>query len=552
MDFSEVFSALATLQDVTGLLEQPLITEIVLAVATVLLGMILGKLAKRIIHFFGKSADIKNKRAIDSFSILFEWFIFVLAIIIALSFLGVNAAAIIIQNIISLLPPLISLFLLLFLGFIIINLVIDILSNLLYRVGLGEYLAAVDISKDVLNNIFSGIKIFLYLILLSSSLSYVGLNIPSIDMVVIVLLGAIIILFGALVFYAFKEVARNFIAGIFIEKNLLKTGQRVKIGEFNGEVIAVTNHGTLLKLPTGYNVFIPNKQVLESNVFIKRARAEINKLESIRANFVTQMPSYCGPAAASMALSFFGFDVTQEDLGRLSETRVPGGTAPKRIVTAVKKASGNAVNGVLIRYEDIYNLKEEVKSWLSEGGLLILWFKKPVIFPEKKSRSGHYVLCVGVEGDELIVMDPSTQTAGVYLVDHRLMEEAMASDFDRKSRGYIVLAKKGTSAFWRINQGLIFSDVAAYKGLSKSFERYLKRLLRKTASLHDLIAEPVTETIKGETKITPLWAPKKETAKISAELKEEQDKLEKEAQEKEEAEREKKGKGKEKKAKKKK
>ena len=549
MDLTELSAAFVSLQEVFGVLEQPMIAEIVLAISTIVLGMILGKLSKKIILAFGRKADFKSQRALTSFAILFEWFVFVLAIIIALSLMGVNAAAIIIQNIIALLPPLISLFLLLFLGFIIINLVIDILSNLLYRVGLGEYLAAVDISKDILNNIFNGLKIFLYLILLTTSLNYVGLSIPSVDIIVLVLVGVIIALLGAFAFYAFKDSIRNFFAGMYIEKNLLKTGQRIKVGDLQGEVILVTNHGTLLKLPTGYNVFIPNTEILKSHIFIRRARAEINKLESIRAKFVTQLPSYCGPAAVSMALSFFGYDITQEEMGRLSETKVPGGTAPKKMISAAKKGTGNAINGVLIRYEDIYNLKDEVKSWLSEGALLLLWFKKPVVFPEKKSRSGHYVLCVGVEGDELIVMDPSTQTAGVYLVDHRLMEEAMASDYDKKSRGYIVFAKKGTSAFWRINQGLVYSDSSAYKGLSKSFERYLKRLVRKTASIHDLIAEPVSQSIKGEpSKVTPLWTPRKETRAISEELKEEQAKLEKEAAEKKEKEK----KGKAKKAKKKK
>lgn len=503
-------------------LKDPIITNIGLAILALVIGMLLGRASKKLIFAAGKKLDVKNRRAIRSFAMLFEWFIFIIAIIAALSFLGVDAAGIVIKNMVGILPPLISLVLLLFLGVIFINLIIDLFLGLLYRVGLNEYLAAVGIHKGVVNNLFLGLKFFLYLILLSSSLNYVGLAIPSIDVIVTALIYMAVLLGGAFTFFIFKEPLTNFFAGLFIEKYLLKIGQRVTIGEHTGEVLAITNHATLLRLPTGFNVFIPNKQLLTELIFLKRARTDISKLEEIRKNYVAQLPSFCGPASAAMMLSFFGFEATQEVMGKLCGTKTPGGTTPEGLIAGVRKFTGNVVNGVLIRFEEIYNLRDEVKSWLSEGALILLWFKKPVVFPEKRSKSGHYVLCVGIEGDELVVMDPSQQTGGVYLVDYRLISEAMSKELGKKSRGYFVFAKKGTSAYWRIAHGLIYSDISAYKELSASFEKYLRRIIRRTATIQDVLSPPVSDSLAKE-RVRHVWEPKK-TEEIKEEITKQQEK----------------------------
>jgi MoxR-like ATPase len=77
-----------------------------------------------------------------------------------------------------------------------------------------------------------------------------------------------------------------------------------------------------------------------------------------------------------------------------------------------------------------------------------------------------------------------------------------------KKRGYLVFAKKGTPAFWRINEGLIYADVDSYKDLSKSFERYLKRLIRKNETIKQILSEHITLIIK-KTKDAPkrIWKP---------------------------------------------
>ena len=285
--------------------------------------------------------------------------------------------------------------------------------------------------------------------------------------------------------------------------------------EVEGEVLSVSNHGVAIETSTGYNYIIPNKNIMTKEIQVKRVRSNIAKIEQLMNKFTPQLPSHCGPASAMMMLEFFGYEIAQEEMAREAKTKVPGGTEPEDLISAVKKLTNSEVRGKLIRFDEIFDLAEEVKAWIAEGALVILWYKKSVIFPDKHSQSGHYVLCVGVEGEELIVMDPSTETAGVYLVNHQVLEDAM-DQYDI-SRGYVVFARKGTSAFWRLNEGLIYSNVSSYKNLSKSFERYLKRQFRQRNLINEVISEHITPKLKTE-KVKHVWKPDLTISKSKQEL----------------------------------
>ena len=125
-----------------------------------------------------------------------------------------------------------------------------------------------------------------------------------------------------------------------------------------------------------------------------------------------------------------------------------------------------------------------------------------MLFPNAKS--GHYVLGVGVEDDRIVIMDPSSSTSGVYSVDYRKLESAMSSKYD-KSRGYIIFAKKGTPAHWRLTEELYYINASLYEDLSKSFERYLKRAISKNKLVKDFISPYLKKTDDG--KIDHLWKP---------------------------------------------
>ncbi len=490
------------------LLEEVLFSNATQAIAVILIGLIAAKTVGKVLGFILKKQRLTFS-TVDSVTRSIELFVFVLSLIIALSVLKISVAEVLVSKVMAFIPSFVIFFLVFILGYILVTLIIDAISYLFIKFGSESYLEEFGISKRILSSFFLVVKFFLLLILLMLSFSAVGVDISLFSSFFNTLITAIIILVLALFFFGFKEIFENFFASLYIERNIIKPGQSIKIENEVGEVIGVDIHGVMLRSGSGYNLIIPNKEFLKKEFFIKRARSDISKLEAIRTKFIPQKNYFCGPASASMMLSFFGYNFSQEDVGKIAGTSSPGGTKPLDLINAVEKLTKTLVKGQLVRYNQIYNLKDEVKSWIADGAMLLMWYKKPVLFPTKKSRSGHFVLCVGIEGDEIIIMDPSPQTAGVYMADYRLLDEAM-SETDKK-RGYLIFAKKGTPAFWRIQEGLIYANVASYKNLSKSFERYVNKLIRKKSIVNEMLSEFVFTEISNdpENQIKKIWVPEK-------------------------------------------
>ena len=159
-----------------------------------------------------------------------------------------------------------------------------------------------------------------------------------------------------------------------------------------------------------------------------------------------------------MILKIFGYNETQSKIGDLSDTKVGSGTHPNTLIKVVQKVTNNKVKGSWVDVGHITDLKDEIRLWLSEGGLIIVDYKKKLLFPEAKSA--HYSVCVAVEGDELVILDPSGKKGGVYLADAEKVYRGMDtySELIKGKRGYIVYAPEGTTAFHRIEEGLIYAD----------------------------------------------------------------------------------------------
>ncbi|MCR4335753.1 MAG: C39 family peptidase [archaeon] len=486
------------------ILEQAVANETVLALSVLIAGVISAKFIALTILAFNDKLNLVSIASIKSLTRLIELMIFVFFTIVALDVLKVEFANDVLVRVWDIIPAALVVILILMLGYIVINLIVDILKTFFSRIGRLDYLNEFGISSNALNTIFFVLKLFLYLVLLSITMNYYARPIPFFDTIIAGTVFTLMFFAGALIAYSFRDYIANALLARYVEKSIVKPGQRVKLKDVEGEVVSVTNHGVIIETSSGYNQIIPNSVIVTKEILVKRIRSNITKIEALMNNFTSQMPSYCGPASAVMMLDFFGYTISQEELAKESKTKVPGGTEPEDLINAVKKFTDSEVKGQLIRFDEIFDLAQEIKAWIAEGALIILWYKKPIIFPDKHSQSGHYVLCVGVEGEELVVMDPSSETAGVYLVNHQILEEAM-DDYDI-SRGYFIFAKKGTSAFWRLNEGLLYGDVGSYKSLSKSFERYLKRQFRQRNMINEIISEHLAPKIKEE-KVKHVWKP---------------------------------------------
>jgi len=509
------FRGLEMLEYGLNILQDAMANDALIALGILVVGLISAKLVSVLLNSLNNSLNFVSVASMKSVSRLFGLLIFVLFAIVSLNILKVEFAKDVLARLWDIVPNVLVVLLILLLGYIIINLIVDVLKSFFIRIGRQDYLKEFGFSADAINTVFFVIKLFLYLVLLSIILNYYARPVPFFDTIIAGAVFTLMFFAGAIVAYSFKDYASNILLARYIEKNILKPGQRIKVDGIEGEVISVSNHGVIIETNTGYNLIIPNKNIMTKELLVKRVRSNIVKIEALMKKFTSQLPSYCGPASAAMMLEFFGYEVPQEELAKEAKTKVPGGTEPEDLIAAVKKFSNNDVKGQLIRFDEIFDLAQEIKAWVAEGALIILWYKKPVVFPGKNSQSGHYVLCVGVEGEELIVMDPSNETAGVYLVNHQILEDAM-DEFDI-SRGYFVFAKKGTSAFWRLNEGLIYGDVSSYKSLSKSFERYLKRQFRQRNMINEIISEHLAPKIKEE-KVKHIWKPDLTSSKQKQEI----------------------------------
>ncbi len=498
-----------------------LLSKAVMAIGIIILGVVFGKIIVKIFNFIAlklyKKQELLEKKNTKNVMKLLQLFIFIVSIILSLSVLNVNFAREISSKFGEFFNSFLIVILFILLGYILVTILIILLKNFSSTV-VTRYLKEFGISSKFVDVSFIIIKVFLIFIMVSIALKVANTTIPILDSFIIVLLFAFVFVIVVMVIYAYKDYFSNFLLSSYISRNILKQGQIVNIGDKTGEVTSITNHGTIIALEGGYTMIVPNTQIIKEKVILKNSTSDLSKIEHLISKYVVQLPSNCGPASVSMLLDFFGYKTNQKEIGELVGTKnrkekIPEGvkpedfygSTPEDLISAVKKLTNSKVRGELIKYTDIYNLKDEVKSWITEGALNILWYKKPVLFPEKKSKSGHFVLAVGVEGDDIIIMDPSSQTAGVYAVNYEKMEKAM-EPYD-KSRGYIVFAKEGSPAFWRLTEGLIYSDVSAYKDLSKSLERHLKRILRKNNLVKSFISPYLEKFFKKEKNIKPLWKP---------------------------------------------
>ena len=170
------------------------------------------------------------------------------------------------------------------------------------------------------------------------------------------------------------------------------------------------------------------------------------------------------------------------------------------------------VKGSWIDIDHITDLKDEIRLWLNEGALIIVDYKKSMLFPEAKSA--HYSVCVAVEGDELVILDPSGKKGGVYLADAEKVYRGMDSysELIKGKRGYIVFAPEGTTAYHRIEEGLIYADPSLYKDLSNQLKKELYKLTEKSELLETVLPLRVKNFIRKwreKDRIARLWKPEK-------------------------------------------
>ena len=480
-----------------------------------LAGFLAAKLGGSLIIAISKRKETINIRRIQLVKI-YRYLVMILAIIIALLYMrkGVVGDASIVGNFLQktykFLPNILLFALLIVLGIVVANLIAFILKRFFDTTGLTELMIEQN-REHVLNGILVAIRIVLYVLILVVLLSLFGMSIRGLTTALGWIFYATLALLFLYLFIGTRAFVENFIAGLYIKSSrTFKLGHKIKVNDIEGTINSISNQGVTIRADSGYNSFIPNREFVKKEISFKNIETDLDTLEKIKSYFVEQKPSYCGPASASMVLKIFGYNESQAKIGDLCKTEVGVGTHPEVLINVVQELAQGRVKGSWIDVEHITDLKSELRLWLSQGALPIVDYKKNLLFPAAKTA--HYSVVVAVEGDEFVVLDPSGKKGGVYLADADKIYRGMDtySELIKGKRGYIVFAPEGTTAFYRIEEGLIYSDPSLYHELSNKLKKELYELMEKGQAIESVLPLRVKNFIKKwkeKDKIARLWKP---------------------------------------------
>ncbi|MFB6100118.1 MAG: mechanosensitive ion channel domain-containing protein [Candidatus Nanohalobium sp.] len=411
------------------------------------------------------------------------------------------------SNLVSSSPRIASALLLGVLGVVLIRIVTRVFRDFLSTVGVNNYLRELGLSRSASNLIAAAAKALMYVILFQVVLAQLQIGYTFLNQLLNAATWAFAFMVAALTFYSLKDLFHNIAAGFYLKNShLVRQGEEVKVDGETGEIKEISLFSTSVNTDSGYTLLTPNSQLMESPMRVKRTQSDLETLEDITSYFVAQDPSYCGPASAEMALEIFGYRHDQHEIGEKADVQEGEGVEEEDLMEAIEELTNNEVRTAWVGYDKITDLEDEYKSWFNDGALIVSNFYKPEIFPD--ASAGHFVLSVGVEGEEILNLDPSGTNGGVYYVNNDTLYDAMA-DFGHE-RGYIVVAPKGTTAYWRIKNDLIYGDKSLYDELSKTLESRLRKILRKGRILKNSTPESMENYMEewtAEEKLTRVWKP---------------------------------------------
>ncbi|MFP4038419.1 MAG: mechanosensitive ion channel domain-containing protein [Candidatus Nanohaloarchaea archaeon] len=419
----------------------------------------------------------------------------------ALFYLNADISRELYTGVVSALPNLFSIILVAILGIIGVNIFTKLTTDFFKTVGFEKYIRDAGISREITQVGEILFKSVLYLLILQFILAQAGLAESTMQEFVRAAAWSIAVLIAGLMFYGFKDLFHNLASGMYLKNSrAVRPGEQVQIDGETGEIQNVSLFSTEINTQDGYTLMAQNREVVRSKFKFKRSKSDIETLEEIIDYFVADREGYSGPASIEMALDILGYSITQEDIAEksLEDEEIQR----EKMMEAVEQMTDGDVKTAWIESESISDLEDEFKAWFNDGGLIVPRFEKSEIFPGEEE--GEYALSVGVEDGEVLVVDPSPESGGVYYINKDRLTNAISG------HGYIVFAPEGTQAYWRIKKGLIYSDKSYYDELSKALESKLRRIMRQGRILKDVMPEEVekyAENWRSDEKISRVWRP---------------------------------------------
>ena len=489
--------------------------KLLITLLIIISGYFIARIGSSLIIAFSKKKETINVKHIRVVKV-FRYLIMIFALLAALIYLRVDLTRDItimrefISNAYNLLPNILLVILLVVLAIAVVNLIAFGLKRIFVVTGITEFMLE-QRKEHFLNGILFFVRIALYIFTGLFLLNLFGIDVGGITSVIGWFFYGIMALLFLYIFFGTRTFMENFVAGLYLKTTQsFKLGQKVKIDDIEGSIKSISNQAVTIKSDFGYSTSIPNKEFVKKDISFKNIETDLDTLEKIKSYYVEQKPSFCGPASVSMILKIFGYSESQSKIGELSSCKVGSGTHPETLIKVTQGVTKNKVKGTWIDFDHITDLKDEIRLWLNEGALIIVDYKKNILFPEAKSA--HYSVCVAVESDELVILDPSGKKGGVYLADAEKVFRGMDSysELIKGKRGYIIFAPEGTTAFHRIEGGLIYADPSLYKELNNKLKKELYKLTEKSELLETVLPLRVKNFIRKwreKDRIARLWKP---------------------------------------------
>lgn len=480
--------------------------------------LVFGHLAVKAVKIFLRRLWITRKEELNKKqvmnreeSIRYAGFLGEAAVIaISLIYLNVGVTNEIFNSIANFLPKALSAGLIAVLGFIGIKLVSKVGENFLRSSGVQTYFKELGLSRNAVQLIAGAFRAFLYLLLLQVTLDTLGIGNTFVKEFITASSWAVSFMVAALLVYGFKDLFENFAAGIYLKNSrFVRKGEEVNVNGEKGEVRDISLFSTSLDTARGDILITPNSQMMNADLAFKRTKSDVDTLEDIKDYFVAKKPGYTGPASIEMALEVFGYRHDQDEINEKVEESEEE-TLELKIKDSVEELTNSEVKAAFVEEVKVTDIAAEFKTWFNDGAVVLPKFYKPELFPD--AEKSHYVLSVSVEGNEILLIDPSQTDGGVYYVDKEKLKSAM-EELEDETKGYMVLAPKGTTAYWRIKNDLIYSDKTYYNELSKTLEARLRKIMRQGRLLKDATPSSIDrylERWRSEQEVTRLWAPEED------------------------------------------
>lgn len=456
-------------------------------VGSILIARGIGLFIRKLARAFDRESSITLAKTTS----LFEVGIILIGFLIALSVIRIEFATSLWTRLVSIVPELLVFIIVFYLAYVFFSLMLDLLKSIVLSAGAG-YLKEFDISRNAVHAAFFIAKFFVVIFFASVALRFARVDLPLLDVVLVACVYASIAALVGIVFYAFKDYAANMLLSSYISRNVIRVGQKVRYDGKSGEVSAITSHGTIITLDTGYNAIIPNSRIVRDPVVVKRVESDLSGLDNLAREYTVTLSSDSGIAILEMVLGIFDVHKKRDDVKDALKAKDDSPDSEIRaLARAANTLSNQDVKGAFVEYNQLYHFRQEMKSWLTEEALIVVHYQG------KDEKHPRYRLIVGVEGDEFITLDTS-KNGGTQVINAGALEKSLIDRSDRK--GYLVFAKRGSPAYWRITEKLFYGDVSAYQSISKSFERYLKKVLRKSRVVNTFLSPHVKSRIerKGE------------------------------------------------------